>query len=231
MAGRHLTAGQIGATSAVERYLSELAARLRGPRAVRLRVLAEVRDGLIGTIETHLADGRPPDAAATTAIREFGDPDVIARSFAEELATASARRTIAIFILTGPLVGIWWLLLLDPAPWRTGILAAVMAIPALPLIALAIATAAGTYATTGRLMRWLPDASGTRALNAATAIAALCLAADVTVLGVLITRLATGWNGPVPLVVVAAAASIVRVVAAITAIGSIRRTRAAVRQE
>ena len=102
----------------------------------------------------------PADAAATAAVREFGDPDVIARSFAEELATASARRTIAAFILTGPLVGIWWLLLLDPAPWRTGIVAAVMAIPALPLIALAIATAAGTYATTGRLMRWLPEASG-----------------------------------------------------------------------
>jgi len=106
MAGHHLTAGQIGATSPVERYLAELAARLRGPRTVRLRVLAEVHDGLTDTIETHLAGGAPLDAAATAAVREFGDPDVIARSFADELATASARRTIAAFILTGPLVGV-----------------------------------------------------------------------------------------------------------------------------
>ena len=230
MAGHHLTAGQIGATSPVERYLAELAARLRGPRAVRLRVLAEVRDGLTDTIETHLAGGVPPDAAATAAVREFGDPDVIARSFADELATASARRTIAAFILTGPLVGVWWLLLLDPTPWRTGIVAAVMAIPALPLIALAIATAAGTYATTGRLMRWLPEAGGARALNAAIAIAVLCLAADLTVLCVLAAHLATGWRGPVPLVVIAATASIVRIAAAITAIGSTRRTRNALRK-
>jgi hypothetical protein len=228
MASHHLTVGRLGATSEVERYLAELAGRLRGPRAVRLRVLAEVRDGLAGTVEARLADGVPPHAAATAAIREFGDPETIAGSFAEELATASARRTIAIFILTGPLVGIWWLLLLDPAPWRNGIVAAVVAIPAIPLIALAIATAAGTYATTGRLMRWLPEASGTRALNAAIAIAVLCLAGDITVLCVLATHLATGWHGPVPLVAIAAAASFVRVGAATAAIGSIRRTRVAV---
>jgi len=230
MASHHVTAGQVGATSEVERYLAELAARLRGPRAVRFRVLTEVRDGLTATIETHLAAGVPPDAATTAAIREFGDPDIIARSFAEELATASARRTVAVFVLTGPLVGIWWLLLLDPAPWRTGVVAAVVAIPALPLVALAIATAVGTYATTGRLIRWLPETTAARALNAATAIAVLCLAVDLTVLCVLAAHLATGWRGPVPLVVVAAGASIVRIAAAITAIGSTGRTRSALRK-
>src|SRR3954464_5628431 len=157
MASHHLTAGSIGSTTALEHYLGELSARLHGPRAARTRVLAEIRDGLTETVDAHLACGIPPDAAATTAIAQFGDPATVARCFAPELATASARRTIATFIATGPVVGIWWLLLLHPPPWRGGVLATVIAIPALPLIALAIATAAGTFATTGRLIRWLPE--------------------------------------------------------------------------
>jgi hypothetical protein len=227
MASHHLTAGHPGSISAVERYLTELAAQLMpGPRTARTRVLSEIRDGLTDTIDAHLAGGMPPRTAATTAIHEFGDPATVAGSFAEELATASARRTIAAFILTGPLVGIWWLLLLHPAPWRGGVLAALIAIPAIPLIPMAIATAAGTFATTGRLMRWLPETSATRALTAATAIAAICVAADLTVLGLLSTHLATGRQYPAPLIAVAATASFVRIAAAITAIRSTRARRA-----
>ena len=135
MASHHVTAGHVGPTSALERYLTELSGRLRGPRDARTRVLAEIHDGLTEAIDAHIAIGTPPDVAASAAISEFGDPATVARSFAAELATASARRTIAIFIATGPLVGIWWLLLLHPAPWRSGVLAALIAIPALPLIA------------------------------------------------------------------------------------------------
>ncbi len=216
----HLTACHVGSTPALERYLTELSARLRGPRGTRTRVLAEIHDGLTEAIHANLADGMPGDAAARAAIAEFGDPATVARSFASELATAAARRTIATFIATGPLVGIWWLLLLHPAPWRSGVLAALIAIPALPLIALAIATAAGTFATTGRLMRWLPETPASRALTASTAIATLCLAADLTVLGVLATHLAAGWRRSVPLIAVAATASILRIAAAIAAIRS-----------
>ena len=164
----------------------------------------------------------PPPPAA---IGEFGDPTTVAHSFDAELATAFARRTIATFILTGPLVGIWWLLLLHTAPWRTGVLATLIAIPALPLIALAIATAAGTFATTGRLMRWLPETSATRALAAAATIATLCLVGDLTVLGVLAVRLATGWHPSVSLMAVAATASLLRIAAAITVIRSTRAVR------
>ena len=38
----------------------------------------------------------------------------VADAFEGELATAYARRTIALYVITGPLVGIWWLLLLQP---------------------------------------------------------------------------------------------------------------------
>jgi hypothetical protein len=222
MASHHVTAGNLGSTPAVERYLAELGARLLGPRTARTRVLTEIRDGLTETIDACRADGMQPDVAAATAIGEFGDPTTVAKSFDAELATAFARRTIAIFILTGPMVGIWWLLLLHAAPWRTGVLATLIAIPALPLIALAIATAAGTFATTGRLMRWLPEASATRALTAAATIATLCLAGDLTVLGVLAVHLATGWHHPIPLMAVAATASILRIAAATIAVRSTR---------
>lgn len=224
MAGHGLTTADAGA-AAVERYVAELAIRLRGPRRARTRVLTEIHDGLAESVDAHLAKGTPPDDAATTAIAEFGDPDTVARSFAPELATATARRTIAAFILTGPLVGIWWLLLLHPAPWRTGLLAAVIAIPALPLIAIAVATAAGTFATTGRLMRWLPEATPTRALSATLAIATLCLAADFTVLGILTAQLATGSHHPSPLAAIAATASVLRIGAAVTTIGICRARR------
>src|SRR4029450_9203236 len=76
--------------------------------------------------------------------------------------------------------------------------------PPTPLIPTALATPAGTFATTGRLMRWLPEPSATRALTATTAIAAICVAADLTVLGLLSTHLATGRQYPAPLIAVAA---------------------------
>ena len=68
-------------------------------------------------------------------------------------------------------------------------------------------------------MRWLPETPASRALTASTAIATLCLAADLTVLGVLAAHLATGWRQPVPLIAVAATASILRIAAAIAASG------------
>jgi hypothetical protein len=229
MASHHVNAGHVASTAVLERYLTELSARLRGPRAARTRVLAEIHDGLAETIDAHVADGTPREAAASAAIAEFGDPTAVASSFAAELATAQARRIIATFIVTGPLVGICWLLLLNPAPWRSGILATLVAIPALPLVALAVATAIGTFATTGRLMRWLPESPASRTLTAATGIAALCLATDLTVLGVLAVHLATGWRHSVPLIALAATASILRIAVTIAAIQSLRATCRGVR--
>jgi hypothetical protein len=170
------------AQARVDAYLGELAGLLRGPRRRRARILAELRDGLDQTIADHTAAGRTQDQAVDSAIDQFGTPQAVADAFGAELVTAYARHTIAWYIATGPLVGIWWLLLLQPHPWRTGLLAVLAAIPILPLIPVAIATAAGTLATTGRLIRWLPEASPHRALTATITIAALALAGDLTVI-------------------------------------------------
>jgi hypothetical protein len=80
---------------------------------------------------------------------QFGAPQAVAAAFAGELATAYARRTLAWFAATGPPVGVWWLLLLHPDPWRTSLTALLAAIPVIPLIVIGLAAATSTLAATG----------------------------------------------------------------------------------
>jgi hypothetical protein len=208
MAGHRLTVhATTGAQARVDAYLDELAHLLRGPRRRRARILAELRDGLDQAITDQVTYGRTEDQAVSSAIDEFGTPQAVADAFARELATAYARHTIAWYIATGPLVGVWWLLLLQPHPWRTGLLALLATIPVIPLIPIAIATAAGTFATTGRLIRWLPEASPDRALTATVAIAALAVVGDLTV----ITLYLQSGTPARPLAIVAIGASLTRI--------------------
>jgi len=111
-------------------------------------------------------------------------------------------------------VGIWWLLLLHPSPWRTGLIALVAAIPVIPLIIAAIATAGGTLATTGRLMRWLPETGPRRALAATIAIAMLCMIIDLA----MITMIMVSGAPTRPLMIIAFAASLTRIVCSITTV-------------
>ena len=201
-------------------YLSELSALLRGPRRRREAILAELRDGLEHATDEQIAAGLPLGRAAAAATARFGTPRSVADAFDGELATAYARRTIAWFVATGPFVGIWWLLLLHPSPWRTGLIALVAAVPVIPLVVVAITTAAATLATTGRLMRWLPETGPRRALAATAAIAALCVLGDLTMIT---TCLLAGMPGR-PLAAVAVAVSLGRIVAgSVTMRHAIRR--------
>jgi hypothetical protein len=204
MAGDHVTASA-DAESKLATYLGDLARYLYGPRRRREAILAELRDGLDEATADHTDAGLPADRAADAAIAEFGGAQAVADSFAGELSTAYARRTIAWFIATGPLVGIWWLLLLQPQPWRTGLIGLLIAISVVPLIAIAVATAAATLATTGRLMRWLPESSPHRAIRATIAVAAICLVADVTVIAMF--GLSPDPMRPLAAVAIAASAS------------------------
>jgi hypothetical protein len=195
------------ARARADAYLGELARLLRGPRRRRAQILAELRDGLDQAIADQRTDRRSEDQAVRSAIDRFGTPQAVADAFAGELVTAYGRHTIAWYIATGPLVGIWWLLLLQPHPWRAGLVALLTAIPVLPLIAAAIATAAGTFATTGRLIRWLPEASPDRALTATIAIAAIALAGDLTVITLYLRS-----GAPMrPLAIPAIGASLIRI--------------------
>ena len=219
MAGNHLTSQP--AQVQLDAYCCDLAARLRGPGRRREQILAELRDGLDHAIEDRIAHGLTNTEAARAAITEFGTPEAVADAFAGELAAAYARRTIALFILTGPLVGIWWLLLLQPHPWRTGLVALVVAIPVLPLLPIAIATAAAALATTGRLIRWLPESSPRQALTATITIAGAVLLADLTVLAVY-----AGSNIPAqPLAALAITASLLRITCSIITLRHATATR------
>lgn len=205
MAGHTMTAS--AARSPIEEYLAELAGLLRGPRRRRERILTELRDGLHDAADTQRAHAATTEQAEQQAVAGFGTPAAVAAAFAGELATAYARRTIAAYIITGPVVGIWWLLLLRPHPWRAGLLALLAAIPVLPLIGVAIAVAATTLATSGRLMRWLPETGPARAVGAVIGLAGLVLAADTTVIALYIR---SGVPAK-PLAAVAIAASVTRI--------------------
>jgi hypothetical protein len=222
MAGHRLaTNTDMRLQGALATYLSDVAAQLRGPRRRRAAILAELRDGLDQATEDNITAGLTPDQATAAAITQFGTPQAVADAFSGELATAYARRTIALFIATGPLVGIWWLLLLQPSPWRTGLIALLAAIPVLPLLIIAIATAGGTLATTGRLIRWLPETGPHRALAASTAIATLCIIADLT----MITIFMVSGTPIAPLAVIAIAASLTRITCSITTLQHTTRMR------
>ena len=111
------------ATVADERlaaYLDEVGAGLPGPRGQRARILAELADGLDEAVADQVAAGLPRRAAAAAAIDEFGTANTVAHAFAGEVSTASARRALGWLVVTGPLVGVWWLFLLHPSRGALG---------------------------------------------------------------------------------------------------------------
>ena len=188
-------------------YLDRVAAGLRGLRRHRSRILAELSDGLHEATAGRLLEGLPAERAATAAIASFGDPDEVAAGFGGELVTGYARHTLAWYLLTGPAVGLWWLLLLQPSPWHAGVAALAAAIPVLPLVVVAVAAAATSLATTGRLMRWLPETGPQRALAATRGVAVLAVAGDLLIFAVCLrSTVAAG-----PLLATAVTASLIRI--------------------
>src|SRR5215211_204405 len=87
----------------IAEYLDQLDARLLGPGRRRSQILAELRDGLDHATEEHRAAGLSAQQAQTAAIAQFGSPPAVADAFAGELATAYARSTLPIYVITGPL--------------------------------------------------------------------------------------------------------------------------------
>lgn len=210
---------------AVEHYLTSLARDIPGPHATCAAAMDEVRDSLHEAIASHTARGLPPPEAARTAVAEFGSPTTVAEALAPELATSQARRTLFAFLITGPLVGVWWWLLLASSPWPSHPGTLLAAIPVLPLIAVAVATAAVILATTGSLIRWLPESTPYRALLATAAVALGCLFGDLTVLATLAIRsLTTPWQPALALAVAAVTGSLIRIPFAWRALLRCRRT-------
>jgi hypothetical protein len=206
-----------GATEEIERYLAVVAARLpRRPKA-SAGIVAELRCGLLDATDSYTSAGLLPAEAARAAIREFGDPGMVADGFLPEVAASHARRVTTALLVTGPLVGMLWVAVAAAshpairiaAFWRwTTLSAGLGAGVQLVVVAVAITALAGVagIAVTGRLSRWLPAAP--RRAPLAAAIAAFgAVAADGFGLALLAVELAAAPENMSPLLAAAAAAA------------------------
>ena len=95
--------------AAVERYLTEVTTRLPGSARVRSGIVAELRAGLLDATDAHRSAGLAPAEAAAAAVREFGEPGLVADGFRAEIAAGLARRVSIAVLVTGPLVGLLWI--------------------------------------------------------------------------------------------------------------------------
>jgi hypothetical protein len=219
---------------AIADYLAAVAAQLTGPPSARVGVTDELRDGLLEALETHRARGCSQAEATAAVITEFGDPDTVAAAFGPELAVVQARRVAVGLLVTGPLVGLAWIvavLVNALPPWRHQLIGPWLALPAVG-VALAVAgPALGlTVAATGRLGRRLGRVAARATLPpTAAAVAALAaVLADLTLLGIITGHALTSPGSYVwAPVIVAASASLTRVTLAGRAAHRCLTTRAA----
>jgi len=206
-------------------YLATVAAFLPAGRRVTHRIVAEIGDGLACAVDAHLAHGAVPREAARAAVAEFGDPRRLAGGLARELAPATARRTGATLLVTGPLVGLIWVAAYGTgsARWLGKVVAVLASVPVFPLVLLvAIPAALVAVAGPGLLARRLTLPPGLVPIAAIIATSAVMLG-DATLIG---TTLIHG-RGTSALIGVAILISVVRASLAGVAMRRIVRLRAA----
>ena len=232
MAGSNLS--DSASRDAVADYLAAVTAQLPGPPSARVAVNDELRDGLLEALQTHRARGCSQAEATAAAIAEFGDPDTVAAAFGPELGAVQARRVAVGLLVTGPLVGLTWIAAVAVnalPPWRHQLIGPWLA---LLLVGLALAVAGPALglavAATGRLGRRLGRVVD-RATLPSTAAATAALAAvvaDLTLLGIITGQALTSPGSFVwAPVIVAASASLTRVLLAGRAARHCLATRAA----
>jgi hypothetical protein len=215
------------AEPAIEAYLDDVNARLIGPQRTRAAIVEELRDGLHTAAVAHHRRGATPDASVAAAVEEFGTASAVAEAFADELATAYARRVSLAFLLTGPIVGISWLLLLAPPDWwQHGPGALWSSIPALPLTVLGVVAGLLVLAGTSRLSRWIQP-TPRHLLDMATLLGLACITGDLVVLAVLAHLAVPTLTQPGLLAAAAAAASLARLACSIATVRRCRHARSA----
>ncbi|MDT4989808.1 MAG: hypothetical protein QOI74_3902 [Micromonosporaceae bacterium] len=142
------------AVRVVDEYLRGVARRLPMGSPVTRDVLAELRDDLLEATATLTAGGTEPFAAARAAIADFGDEETIARELRGELGTRRARRIGITLLVTGPVVGVCWLVAVffgtaHATAWRW------LLVLVAPVIVIGAAATGLTVVSSGRLSRWL----------------------------------------------------------------------------
>jgi hypothetical protein len=143
-------------------YLSALS------RQLPASIVEELADGLGETCQFYLGQGLAADAAARSAVAEFGEPNVIVAEYTRAHPT---RRAARLLMATGPAVGACWAAtLLTSRDWPSFL-------PARVLVGLGLVAIIGLLATA---------ALGTRYRLAARAGVAGCLG-TVTLDGLMIS--------------------------------------------
>ncbi len=146
----------------------------------------------------------------------------MAAAFGGELATAQARRTTIDYLVTGPVVGLLWLLMLQSAiPWRDGPAAIWAAVPAAPLIAVAAVAGMLTLIATGRLTRWL-QLPERYAITCAVVVVAAAVIGDLLMLAL---AAGTGAAAAAGIATLAVAASTIRLACSVPVAARCLRSR------
>jgi hypothetical protein len=223
----------LGSAPAADRiiggWLAELDARLPAGRRARREILLEIADGLTCAIEENTERGQSAETAARAAVAELGDPRTVAAAFARQLGATAAQRLGAGLVLTGPLVGLAWVVAYATAGlnWSSQIATVLSAMPQYPPI-LAVTIPAAMIASTGAGWPARHLAVPPRVVTAAALVAAIgCVAGDLSLLSAAILSRHL-IPAPGSLAVVAVAASLIRLTAAGWAGRRIARLRAGV---
>jgi hypothetical protein len=118
----------------ISSYLAILAAQLPAS------IVEELADGLTETHRSYLRRGLAPDAAARSAVAEFGEPQVIVAGFAR---VNPARRAARRLLGAGPAVGACWIaVLLTGRSWAVPLSARMLAAVTLAAVIALLATSA-----------------------------------------------------------------------------------------
>jgi len=94
--------------NAIEAYIGDLDARLRGPRSAKTDLLIEARDGLTDAAEAYREGGADEAEAERRAVADFGPADLIAREYQAELGLRRDIRVLWELIVGVPLLILGW---------------------------------------------------------------------------------------------------------------------------
>jgi hypothetical protein len=201
-------------TRYVEEYLRTLGNALPVAGRAKRPILTEVADGLYCAVEAHTRRGLDVVAAERAAVAEFGDPRHLAAGFSAQLTVACARRTGLALVLSGPVVGIAWVLAFGPVTSVVsnvvGLLAAVPALALVLVVGIPAAVVASRLSTSG---------GGGPAMVAAVA----AIVADALLVGWLVAHASTASA----MLLTAAGLSVTRAAVATARVHRIARLRAA----
>ncbi|HEX3923315.1 MAG TPA: permease prefix domain 1-containing protein [Streptosporangiaceae bacterium] len=155
--------------SLISTYLAALSAQLPAP------VVEELAGGLDETRQRYLDQGLDPDAAASAALAEFGDPDVIIAAFTR---LSPARRTARRLLAAGPVVGgCWGLVLAGGRAWTWPVPVAGSVLFGAALLSVIGLLAAAAF---GRKYRSVRRAGAAGCLGMSTVDAAMLFAVTLT---------------------------------------------------